>query len=123
MLLPGVTWAEKAGTFENARGMLQAFEQAIQPVGGPAGPGSSSAGVATGPRQEGQIALDLLAETRPARTDGELGDDETPSEVFNAGDIRRRMAIRHPALGSLASEVSMPSTAVEQEADMAVVEL
>jgi NADH-quinone oxidoreductase subunit G len=47
VLLPGATWAEKAGTFENARGRLQSFRQAIA--------------VREGCRTEGQIALDLLA--------------------------------------------------------------
>ncbi|MEX2213383.1 MAG: molybdopterin-dependent oxidoreductase [Phycisphaeraceae bacterium] len=47
VLLPSVTWAEKAGTFENAKGRLQAFAQAIAPV--------------EGAHSEGQIALDLLA--------------------------------------------------------------
>ncbi len=47
VLLPGATWAEKAGTFENAKGRLQSFAAAI-PVIEMAKP-------------EGQIALDLLA--------------------------------------------------------------
>ncbi|MGD9689903.1 MAG: 2Fe-2S iron-sulfur cluster-binding protein [Phycisphaerales bacterium] len=121
ILLPSVTWAEKAGTFENARGMLQAFEQAIPPVGSVAAPGGGR--VTLGARQEGQIALDLLAETRPARANAELGADETPSEHFNAADIRRRMAIRHAPLNVFATDVTTPSVPVEQEADMAVVEL
>jgi len=29
VLIPGATWAEKSGTFENVKGRLQAFEQAI----------------------------------------------------------------------------------------------
>jgi len=32
VLLPGATWAEKAGTFENHAGRLQAFEQAIKVI-------------------------------------------------------------------------------------------
>ncbi len=47
VLLPTSTWAEKAGTFENAAGRLQAFEQAIAPL--------------ELTRPEGQVALDLLA--------------------------------------------------------------
>jgi NADH-quinone oxidoreductase subunit G len=46
VVLPGATWAEKSGTFENARGVLQAFEEAI-PVIELAKP-------------EGQLALDLM---------------------------------------------------------------
>lgn len=68
VLLPGATWAEKAGTFENIKGRLQTFEQAI-PVIELAKP-------------EGQIATDLfaacgLAEKAiydPARLRLEMGD-------------------------------------------------
>jgi NADH-quinone oxidoreductase subunit G len=47
VLLPGATWAEKAGAFENADGCLQGFHQAIAPL--------------EGARADGQIALDLAA--------------------------------------------------------------
>ena len=47
VVLPAATWAEKAGTFENVKGMLQSFEQAIPPR--------------EWVRAEGQIALDLAA--------------------------------------------------------------
>ncbi len=47
VLLPGATWVEKAGTFENATNRLQSFEQAIP--------------VIELARSEGQIALDLMA--------------------------------------------------------------
>lgn len=47
VLLPGATWAEKSGTFENAGGRLQSFERAIP--------------VLEGAKPEGQVALDLMA--------------------------------------------------------------
>ena len=47
VLLPGATFAEKAGTFENHQNRLQSFERAIKPI--------------EFARAEGQIALDLLA--------------------------------------------------------------
>ncbi|MEX0743954.1 MAG: molybdopterin-dependent oxidoreductase [Phycisphaeraceae bacterium] len=47
VMLPGATWAEKAGTFENNKHRLQSFRQAI--------------GVIEMAKSEGQIALDLLA--------------------------------------------------------------
>lgn len=47
VLLPGATWAEKSGTFENASGRLQTFEQAIP--------------VLEGARSEASIALEMLA--------------------------------------------------------------
>ncbi|MEM6257769.1 MAG: molybdopterin-dependent oxidoreductase [Planctomycetota bacterium] len=46
VVLPGCTWAEKAGTFENVNHRLQGFEQAIKAL--------------EFSRPEGQIALDLL---------------------------------------------------------------
>ncbi len=52
VLLPGATWAEKTGCFENANGRIQHFEQAIP--------------VLEGARPEGQIALDLFAASRVA---------------------------------------------------------
>jgi NADH-quinone oxidoreductase subunit G len=47
VLLPGVTWVEKAGTFENADNKLQVFQQAIPPI--------------EFGRSEAQIGLDLMA--------------------------------------------------------------
>ncbi|MFN0132107.1 MAG: 2Fe-2S iron-sulfur cluster-binding protein [Phycisphaerales bacterium] len=46
VVLPAATWAEKAGSFESGRGMVQAFEAAIAP------PDFAAA--------EGQIALELM---------------------------------------------------------------
>ncbi|MEQ9452998.1 MAG: molybdopterin-dependent oxidoreductase [Phycisphaeraceae bacterium] len=60
VVLPSSTWVEKAGTFENATGRLQAFVSAIQPV--------------EGSIPEGQIALDLMAAAdmaKPSRYDAE----------------------------------------------------
>ena len=60
VVLPGATWLEKAGSFENATGRLQAFEQAIPEL--------------EFVRGEGQIALDLLASlgvSEPMRFDAE----------------------------------------------------
>lgn len=47
VVLPGSTWLEKAGCFENHRGRLQSFEAALPPL--------------EGTRPEGRIALELLA--------------------------------------------------------------
>jgi NADH-quinone oxidoreductase subunit G len=47
VVLPSVTWAEKAGTFENIKGRLQSFNQAIPTL--------------EFARPEGQIGIDLLA--------------------------------------------------------------
>lgn len=66
VLLPSVTWAEKAGVFENVDGRLQSFEQAIP--------------VIEHGKSEGQIALDLIAACL-------LGE----SEIYRADRIRQRM--------------------------------
>jgi NADH-quinone oxidoreductase subunit G len=105
VVLPGATWMEKAGTFENARGMLQAFEQAIP--------------VIELAKAEAQIALDLaaaIAEPSPGTPSARAG-------IFNAADVRRQMASASPALAVFATGVSMPKADVKQEAEMAVVEL
>jgi NADH-quinone oxidoreductase subunit G len=125
VVLPSSTWLEKAGTFENARNMLQAFEAAIPPVE-PSKP-------------EAQIALDLLAvlggskaivegETlivSPAKQGQVPGSVRVLSaigEVFNAADTRAAMA-RTPALSMFTTSVSLPVLPAEQEPDMQMVEL
>ncbi len=123
----GAVWAEKAGTFENARGMLQAFEQAI--------PGPELA------RSEGQIALDLLvdlgeveANTEPyagySVVDDGPGQVPTAVEVrfgktrlFNAAEVRQEMALASSSLGVFTTDVAMAGTAGVSEGDMEVVEL
>ena len=78
VLLPGATWVEKAGTFENAANRLQSFEQAI-PVIELAKP-------------EGQIALDLMAACGLAGR-----------SIFDAAKVRAEMGgafvteVHHPA--------------------------
>ncbi|MEM8737857.1 MAG: molybdopterin-dependent oxidoreductase [Planctomycetota bacterium] len=68
VVLPGVTWAEKSGSFENVNHRQQHFEQALQPI--------------EFAKPEGQIALDLMAVAGkldrqrydPARWRSEMGD-------------------------------------------------
>lgn len=127
VVLPGATWAEKAGTFENARGMIQAFEQAI--------PSPDLA------KSEGQHALDLLAEftgeaVAPLAGVRAIIVDEQPGAVpaavavpvpvgrlYNAAGIRQEMATTHAALAMFASDVSLPAVEAGQEADVEMVEL
>ena len=126
VVLPSCTWLEKAGTFENAKGLLQAFEQAIPPVGFSKG--------------EGQIAMDLSAIARgaknqirseeivinPAKAGQVPGSTEvaTPvSEWFNAANVRQEMATTVPALGVFVTDVAMPVVEVSQAPEMEVVEL
>ncbi|MGQ0627711.1 MAG: 2Fe-2S iron-sulfur cluster-binding protein [Phycisphaerales bacterium] len=98
VLLPGATFAEKAGTFENARGMLQAFEAAIP--------------VREGARSEMQIGLDLQAVASGSAA---------PSAC--SARIRSEMAAAYTGLTVFTTSVAMPSVPVAQEADMQVVEV
>lgn len=100
IILPGATFAEKSGTFQNARDMLQAFESAIPCVGQS--------------RPEGRIAAELavVAET-----------GEAAAITFNAADLRSQMASAHPGLAAFATEVRLPAHEVQQQPDMQVVEL
>jgi anaerobic selenocysteine-containing dehydrogenase len=129
VVLPAATWAEKAGTFENAKGMLQAFEQAI-----PTQHESKS---------EGQIAADLSAMLggksfeRPRTTAADAVIDEGPGQVpagadvaampraalFNAANTRQSMAQAYPKLGVFVSEVSLPKAGLKSKPDVEVVEL
>ncbi len=100
IVIPGATFAEKAGTFENHKNMIQAFEQAFAPK--------------ELARSEGQIGLDLAAAF--AGTLSSAG-------LYNAANIRREMAAFSPALGVFQTQVHLPTLSVAQEPDMEVVEL
>lgn len=126
IVLPGATFAEKSGTYENARGLLQAFEQAIP--------------VIEMAKSEGQIAYDLLAVLagRPAPIDREIpivvettrgqvaaGLQITApyGEAFNAATVRTFMAATSPALSMFADKVLLPPTEPSRSSDMALVDL
>ena len=128
VFLPGATWVEKAGSFVNADERIQAFEQAIPPLGQS--------------RSEAQIALDILA---ILSGEAEAGDapktiieypDAMPGQVptametaapigerYNAAMIRQRMASEYPALRPFVDEIHTPTVQIRQEADMEMVEL
>jgi NADH-quinone oxidoreductase subunit G len=126
VVLPGATWAEKAGTFENARGMLQAFEAAI-PVVELAKP-------------EGQIAMDLLEVARGGAPSAkpfpgtiatpEIGVDIPETfevappigGLFNPAEARRAMAAVK-GLEVFGTGVKMPEVAEGVETGMEMVEL
>ncbi len=69
VVLPGATWAEKAGTFENDNNLLQAFAQAIPPVGSA--------------RSEGQIFTELA----------HIASDGSNSiiPVFSVGEVQTQL--------------------------------
>lgn len=88
-VLAGATWMEKAGTFENATGVIQAFEQAI---------------TVEGARPEAQIGMDLLAAV-----------EGRPAAMFNAAEARRAMA--GAGMPEFAA-VAVPRVEVKHEAEM-----
>ena len=107
VLLPSATWAEKAGTFENARHQIQAFEAAIP--------------VRDGARIEGQMALDMRALAQFGGQSENVPASEQ-ARLFNAANIRSTMAA-NPALGIFTTGVSYPAIEAQQKPDMEVVEL
>lgn len=100
VLLPGATWVEKAGSFENALGMIQAFESAIP--------------VREGARPEAQIGADLFAYIKSGRPG--------LAPAYNADTLRTEMS-RVPGLEVFATGVSLPTVAIEQQSAMAMVDL
>lgn len=111
VVLPGVTWAEKDGVFENVKGLLQAFERAIPAF--------------EGARPEGQIASELASLVRAMRDrPGVSARSLTPEAVrFDAAATRQEMARAYPALSAMATDVRHAPKAGRREPDMAVVEL
>ena len=96
-VLPGATWTEKAGTFENVKNRLQAFERAIETTDFVKG--------------EFQIGADLQAgfESRPAR-------------AVTTESIRAQMA-KVAGLERFGSDVHVPDLSFEQAADMQFAEI
>jgi anaerobic selenocysteine-containing dehydrogenase len=89
VVLPGATWVEKAGTFQNARDMLQGFEAAIQAL--------------HLSRPEGQIGLELrrAAEQRDrgeTAAGGTAGDTGKSGAGAHAGGANGRSAGNGAAL-------------------------
>jgi NADH-quinone oxidoreductase subunit G len=97
VVLPGATWAEKSGTFENVRGRLQSFHRAIEPIDYCKG--------------ESQIALDLIADRQ--------GASPVP---YDAQQTRAAMAENHK-LTEFLDQVQQPPRPAAVEPDMVLVEL
>lgn len=95
--LPAATWAEKAGSFENATGRVQSFERAISPV--------------DFVKCEGQLALDLAQ-----RLSG------SASAVYDAAHTRLEMA-RVAGLELFAEKVQHPPVGKARTSDMTLTQL
>jgi NADH-quinone oxidoreductase subunit G len=125
IVLPGATFAEKSGSFENWKGMLQGFHQAI--------PTQDLA------KAEAQIGLDLLATMQGAHASRErssvlvqstLGQVAAGAEVatpigkaYDARATRLAMAQSNPALGVFAAGVTVPDAREERASAMEMVTL
>jgi NADH-quinone oxidoreductase subunit G len=138
VVLPGATWCEKDGSFQNVKDRVQAFERAIVPVdfcrseaqigadlrqvldaagtraGAGAGAGSgSAAAVRAG-----------FARPVPPHASGAqpYNSARATKPRVHAAAIRSRMA-QVPGLDALTKDVHEPSTGLEQASDMAFAEL
>jgi NADH-quinone oxidoreductase subunit G len=129
VVLPSSTFAEKGGSFENADGILQHFDQAI--------PNQHES------KSEGQIGLDLIELAAGGHLEehapgfGSLIVDDQPGQVpsasdsvllprgelFDAAVIRERMNDEIDGLGVFATDVQMPASVELVESDMEMVEL
>lgn len=126
VMLPGATWVEKSGTFENARNMLQAFEQAIPPI--------------EACKSEGQLVLDMLAvldgrevpdeavkpmvlETTRGQVAAGVQVAVPFGPVYNAADTRREMARTFSPLNVFDTEVAMAPSEPSPQSAMAMVEI
>jgi len=97
VVLPGATWAEKAGTFENASNRLQAFERAIPTI--------------PFVKSEAQLAIDMIA----------MMSGEQPA-AFDAARTRLAMA-ETLGLTAFTTDVHLPAPPLPVESDMQIVEL
>ena len=97
VLLPGATWVEKAGSFQNAADRVQAFERAIQPL--------------DYCKSEAQIAIDLAAQH-----------EGRPSRKYDAEQARAEITAM-PGLEGFRSEVARPEAKASIESDMVMVDL
>ena len=97
VVLPGATWTEKSGSFENAKNRLQGFERAI-----------SSLDFAKG---ESQIALDLQAAHAGVK-----------AKVFDAAHTRADMA-RVVGLERFTTDLHAPPKPAKVAGDMVLIEI
>jgi len=97
VVLPGASWVEKSGTFENAKNRLQGFDRAIMPV--------------NFAKSEAQIALDLAADSGGIR-----------AAAFDGAAVRAQMC-SIVGLERFASDHHAPPAKPAVESDMVLVEL
>lgn len=92
VFLPAATWMEKAGTFENATGRLQSFQQSVRPKRWCKG--------------ESQIAMDLLARLR-GETAAAFCDDQTRKVMSENGLTEMVRDVHHPPAQDIQAESDM----------------
>ena len=128
VVLPSATFAEKAGSFENAMHIVQHFDQAI-----PTQHASKS---------EGQIAIDMLEiaaggvlDEHPPSFGAEIVDDQPGQVAGSTGGVNmeraelydhervRREMLAHDALSGYVSSMTTPPEAAPVQSDMEMAEL
>ena len=97
VLLPGATWMEKAGSFQNADDRLQAFERSISTIDYCKG--------------EAQIGIDLLA-AHEGRAPVKFDPEQTRAEISTL-----------PGLSGFRGEIVRPEAKVSLDSDMLTVDL
>ena len=97
VLLPGATWMEKAGSFQNADDRLQAFERSIATIDYCKG--------------EAQIGIDLLA-AHEGRAPVKFDPEQTRAEISTL-----------PGLSGFRGEIVRPEAKVSLDSDMLTVDL
>ena len=97
VLLPGATWMEKAGSFQNADDRLQAFERSIATIDYCKG--------------EAQIGIDLLA-SHEGRAPVKFDPEQTRAEISTL-----------PGLSGFRGEIVRPEAKVSLDSDMLTVDL
>jgi NADH-quinone oxidoreductase subunit G len=101
IVLPSATWVEKAGTFQNARDMVQAFEQAIP--------------VLEMARPEGEIAQELVRVLREPRAAAQVSAHAMAHAAPTNGATFVATVQGVPGRGSLAGVVGEPHAGGESE--------
>ncbi|MDP6890573.1 MAG: 2Fe-2S iron-sulfur cluster-binding protein [Phycisphaerales bacterium] len=92
VFLPGATWMEKAGTFENANGLLQSFNRAVNPK--------------RWCKSESQIAIDLLAALRGERA-APYCETRTREHMADHGLTEMVRGVHHPPHEDVHAESDM----------------
>ncbi len=126
VVLPGATWVEKAGTFENARGMVQAFEQAIPVIELAKSEGQLAAdlmSVVEGRPEAAEVAAPVVVESTRGQVAAGARIALPRAEAFDPSKVRAEMAARGGDLAVFGNGVQYPAPEPARKPDMPMVDL